>query len=433
MYVSSHPLFSSSPTSTFASSSNASVLPRLAFVDSSHSSALMMGFAILSRIPIYQIPSPPSREQSPIRSQLPTSPLATRKVLSQLPQAPNRKHYLSGLSEPAAKRPTLAQRAGDFGSENAAAPPSYQPVNHAVTATAAAGPPRFTASTSTRTSPPRGRSMTSFSASVGPGARPQNTVTSTLPRPAAAPGRIPRQAKPTTSTKSTGSQIARHKSFTGRADINAVPSGASGARISGTASTREASGQAPMAKGKPIFPFSSSVGAGSPLKRRDCHDLPRNDARVISLCAKPIPVSPSPTYPSELRNTLFTTAMHALNLESGASSDPIMRQESPSRLPKPVTPAHALMSTHLSISKSRHKSPPKLNRYLTRDTTTTAWDPDDMFASMERVMSESLGKLQQNTQESSSMKELLDMYKARRRCQRFQPKWTFGRIHAHSF
>jgi hypothetical protein len=36
-----------------------------------------------------------------------------------------------------------------------------------------------------------------------------------------------------------------------------------------------------------------------------------------------------------------------------------------------------------------------------------------MFASMERVMSESLGKLQQNTQESSSMKELLEMYKTR--------------------
>jgi hypothetical protein len=40
------------------------------------------------------------------------------------------------------------------------------------------------------------------------------------------------------------------------------------------------------------------------------------------------------------------------------------------------------------------------------------WDPDDMLASVERVMSEGFGKLQQNTQESSSMKEVLEMYKA---------------------
>jgi hypothetical protein len=53
-----------------------------------------------------------------------------------------------------------------------------------------------------------------------------------------------------------------------------------------------------------------------------------------------------------------------------------------------------------------------LERFLTRDTNTTAWDPDDMLASVERVMSEGFGKLQQNTQESSSMKEILEMYKA---------------------
>jgi hypothetical protein len=95
-----------------------------------------------------------------------------------------------------------------------------------------------------------------------------------------------------------------------------------------------------------------------------------------------------------------------------------MKEESTSRLPRPVTPAPALLPAPFSIPRSRQKFPPKLKRFLTRDTNTTAWDPDDMFASMERVMSESLGKLQQNTQESSSMKELLDMYKAR--CKSFQ-------------
>jgi hypothetical protein len=71
-----------------------------------------------------------------------------------------------------------------------------------------------------------------------------------------------------------------------------------------------------------------------------------------------------------------------------------------------------LFSAPLSICKSRQKSPSKLKRFLTRDTNTTAWDPDDMLASVERVMSEGFGKLQQNTQESSSMKEVLEMYKA---------------------
>src|SRR5438045_4734343 len=119
----------------------------LAFVAGLKPSAVITSFAMLSSMPIYQIPNPvKSREQSPIRSQLTTSPLATRKALSQLPQAPNRKHHISGLPEPAAKRPTPAQRAGDFSSENAAAPPSHLPVNHSVAATVAAGPPRFTAS-----------------------------------------------------------------------------------------------------------------------------------------------------------------------------------------------------------------------------------------------------------------------------------------------
>jgi hypothetical protein len=372
-----------------------------------------MGFVMLSCIPIYQMPSPPqSREHSPIRSQLPTSPLATRKVLSQLPQAPNRKHYLCGLSEPVAKRPTLAQRAGDFSSENAAAPPSQQPVNHAVTTTATAGPPRFNVSTSTRASPPRGRSLTSFSASVGPGVRPQNTITSTLPRPAAAHGRIPRQTKPTTNTKGTGLQIARQKSFTARGDTSAIPNGVSSARSLMTSSTREGFGQAPTAKGKPIFPSFSKPAFGNPFKHHNPHDIPRIDARVISFSSKPIPVSPLPKCITGFRELSISSALQSLSLEARSSSDSL-REESPSKLPKPVTPAPALLPAPLALPRSRRKSPPKLKRYLTRDTTTTAWDPDDMFASMERVMSESLGKLQQNTQESSSMKELLEMYKAR--------------------
>jgi hypothetical protein len=76
-----------------------------------------------------------------------------------------------------------------------------------------------------------------------------------------------------------------------------------------------------------------------------------------------------------------------------------------------------LFSVPFSISKSRQRSPPKLKRFLTRDTNTTAWDPDDMLASVERVMSEGIGKLQQNTQESSGMREVLDMYKSRREFQ----------------
>jgi hypothetical protein len=49
---------------------------------------------------------------------------------------------------------------------------------------------------------------------------------------------------------------------------------------------------------------------------------------------------------------------------------------------------------------------------------------------MERVMNESLGKLQQNTQESSSMKELLDVYKARRKLSTFPQTLDVGCIDA---
>jgi len=401
----------------------------LAFVAGLKPSATITSFAMLSRMPIYQIPSPvKSREQSPIRSQLSTSPLATRKALSQLPQAPNRKHHISGLPEPAAKRPTPAQRAGDFTSENAAAPPTHLPVNHSVATTVAAGPPRFTASTSTRNSPPRGRSIASFSASVGPGFKPPATLLSTLPRPAAVHGRIPRQAKSATNTKGPGSHLTKGKSSTGRAESNPISNGTSNARALMVTSTREGSGQAPIAKGKPVFSSLPKSAFEDPYEHRDPSDLPRNDVRVTSFRSNPIPVSSLPKCITEHRDASITYAMRGLNLRSEPSSDPPMREESPSRLPRPVTPA--LLPTPFSIPRSRQKSPQRLKQFLTRDTNTAVWDPDDMFTSMERVMNESLGKLQQNTQESSSMKELLDMYKARRKLSTFPQTLGVGCIDA---
>jgi hypothetical protein len=108
-----------------------------------------------------------------------------------------------------------------------------------------------------------------------------------------------------------------------------------------------------------------------------------------------------------------------------------MKEESPGRLPGPVTPA--LLPIPSPIPRSRQKSPQRLKKYLTRDTNTAVWDPDDMFTSMERVMNESLGKLQQNTQESSSMKELLDVYKARRKLSTFPQTLDVGCIDANRF
>jgi hypothetical protein len=361
-------------------------------------------FKILSGISIHQYPAE-SRERSPDRSQ----PPPPRKVLGTLAQSTiNRKHHLSGLPVPDAKRPTLAQRAGDFSSQNGVAPPSDRPVNQAVATTAAAGLFRFNASASTRTSPPRGRSNTSFSASVGSGVRPQNYTSFTRARPAAAPGRIPRQARPITNNNANESQIMTLKASTTRPDTTAIPNGISTARTLATTGKREGYGQAPMAKGKPISHSFSKPHTATTFKHRNNLDIPRNDARVTSFRSKPIPVSPLPKSIGGLRNSSITSAMQSLSLEVIPPSD----AESPSRLPRPVTPAPMLFSTPLSICKPRQKSPSKLKHFLTRDTNTTAWDPDDMLASVERVMSEGFGKLQQNTQESSSMKEVLDMYKA---------------------
>ena len=368
-----------------------------------------MGFGMLSRIPIYQMPSPPrSREQSParspVRSQIPTSPLTKRKILSQLPQAPNRKHHLAGLPEPEAKRPTLVQRAGDFPSKNQSAPTSYQSVNHAVTTTAIAGPSRFSASTSTQPSPPRGRSITSFSASVGPSARPHNTTTSTLPRPAMPTGRIPRQTRPAMNTTAIGIQNARQRPAT-------LPTGMSSAGNRATTSNRDGSVQAPIAKGKPIFPSFLKPAIASPFKHGNTHDVPRIGERATSFRSKHIPVSPLPKCINGVRDVSITSAIQGLRLESSSSSELSNKEGSPSRLPRPVTPAPALLSAPLSIPKSRQKHPPKLIHFLTRDSNTTAWDPDQYWASMERVMSEGLGKFQQTAQEGYGMKEMLETYK----------------------
>jgi hypothetical protein len=359
---------------------------------------------------IHQCPSE-SRERSSARSKPPPTP--PRKVLGTLAQATiNRKHHLSGLPVPDAKRPTLAQRAGDFSSQNGAAPPSDRPVNQAVTTTAAAGPFRFNAPTSTRTSPPQGRSNVSFSASVGSGVRPQNYSSFTRPRPAAALGRIPRQTRPTTNNNANESQTMALKASTTRTDATTIPAGEPTARILATTGKREGYGQAPMVKGKPVIPLFSKPHIATPFKHRNNLDTPRSDARVTSFRSKPIPMSPFPKSIRGLRNSSITPAMQGVSLEGTPSSGPPLDTKSPHKLPRPVTPAPMLFSAPSPICKSRQKSPPKFKRFLTRDTNTTAWDPDDMLASVERVMSEGFGKLQQNTQESSSMKEVLEMYKA---------------------
>lgn len=130
----------------------------------------------------------------------------------------SKKHHLSSLPEPAPKRKTLAERAGEINNPRPAAPPSGRAVNSAVKATALAGPPRthsFSSSVSSRATSAastRTTSATSFSASVGSGIRPPSMQSVSRPQTSMSNSRVAKPtARPATAFGSRDAKVTETK------------------------------------------------------------------------------------------------------------------------------------------------------------------------------------------------------------------------------
>ncbi|KAF7502904.1 hypothetical protein GJ744_004942 [Endocarpon pusillum] len=122
-----------------------------------------------------------SRHMSPDKglNEMSASTTNARNAGTMLPPSTVRKHGLSSFPEPASKRRTPAEAAGEAIKKNAPAPPSSSAVDPAARATANAGLGRNSSlssifSSRSTSASSRNTSNSSFSTSVGAGGRPQS-------------------------------------------------------------------------------------------------------------------------------------------------------------------------------------------------------------------------------------------------------------------
>jgi len=123
---------------------------------------------------------------------------------------------------------------------------------------------------------------------------------------------------------------------------------------------------------------------------------------------------PSSTYgPHKTRVVSLSAALQGLNLGSNAGDEPF-REQSPSKLPRPVTPApkFSLESPFLSNLSRSHKPPRQFEQFLTRDSNTKAWDTQEKYESIERIWTDMYTKMNQTVSDTADMKGSISIYKS---------------------
>lgn len=117
------------------------------------------------------------------------------------------------------------------------------------------------------------------------------------------------------------------------------------------------------------------------------------------------------------RDSSLSSAFDRLRLVSGSSTEEPTKTSfvSPSRLPRPVTPAPVFLvpctPSPKKSPKSRQRSPARLVPFLTRDSNTQDWDQQAYHEQFAQYFSELDRKLSSNVEASSSMKEAIELYK----------------------
>lgn len=119
------------------------------------------------------------------------------------------------------------------------------------------------------------------------------------------------------------------------------------------------------------------------------------------------------------RDFSLSSAFDQLRLGSGSSAEEPIKDSplSPSKLPRPSTPAQARKVPYTrgpkKTPKSRSKSPSKLVPFLTRDSRTQDWDQQAHHETLERMFTDLDRKVSSNIEASSNMKESIAVYKTK--------------------
>lgn len=320
------------------------------------------------------------------------------------------KHKGSALPEPAPKRKTLAERAGETHRPSAMAMP--RPVNGAVKASAAIAKRNLsnststiTRSTSTRTMPPRQPSASSLSS------RPTSAASSYR---AASTLSHPRSRTAMASTRQPLSPQDEYDSEE-EEDSTTLPT-----------------------KRKGMQKKLSSLRATQSLDYININLSPRKQRKRSeeSTLSEPRPHDVRPV-PFSLRDMSITTAFQTLSLKSNISqveqeddqdmSFPLLQEEpqcpkTPSYIPKPVAktpqpaaslpaPVDATPFTHYKVVQS---TPGRIT-YLTRDSNllAPAWDTKGRLEDMEVLYSQLKSQLDSASKENHGMEDSISLCKTR--------------------
>ncbi|KAL2411120.1 Kinesin-like protein klpA [Exophiala dermatitidis] len=297
----------------------------------------------------------------------------------------------SNLPEPASKRATLAERAGQPIRNIAAAPRSNAPVHPTVMSTTQSRNPssfsqsqrntsHFSKSTSISATP------SSFSASVGSGIRPPSIhASSSLARPK--------------------SSLAKEKAARGADARPATALGTRGGNQNGPNKRMVSISNSLLPYG-PRTPVNGSVCTQNRLLRSLSHNgkvlgppvCPKGPNREVSLTAS------------------ITTGLANLSL---CPETPKQKQpESPSRipLPSPRTPnvAEQPMFSPQPFPKPPATSPRKKIQegFLTKYSNLEAWDPEEQYGNMERMYEDVCRHYKQAMEDNVEAKEINISYKS---------------------
>jgi kinesin family member C1 len=154
-----------------------------------------------------------------------------------------------------------------------------------------------------------------------------------------------------------------------------------------------------------MTPFPESL---RPSKTRRPYLGPSTPEKaLVNGCPNPI------LLPNGTRDVSLSAAMKGLSLRTGSGDQPA-REQSPSRLPRPVTPAPKVPAAppFPSYSLKPQKSPRKFKQFLTRFSNTPAWDTQEQYENMERMWSDMYAKMNQTVNDTADMKGSINIYKS---------------------
>lgn len=110
------------------------------------------------------------------------------------------------------------------------------------------------------------------------------------------------------------------------------------------------------------------------------------------------------------RELSIASAMQALSLAESQEAT-LNEHASPSKLPRPTTPAPKMPQTPITVMKPRHKSPATF-RFLTRDSNTEAFDHSEQYDNMERMYRETCVNFKESLNSQLELKETNQVFQS---------------------